>query len=598
MYHFKTKFIMKRIKIILLAILSFNYIACSDDFLNQPPLDSITENDVWSDKALMDAYIFKIYDNVPWDYLKDFWGAGAVYRDGLSDLARSTYSWTGANNNFRPGIWGTSNNYWPLDYWGYDNVWKINYSILSIEGLADGILTDDEKNYRLGELYFLRAYTYFALAKRYGGVPIILVPQNPETTPEDELWPERNTEQEVYDQILADAQKAFDLLPDMWSEQRGRAPKWAAKAFESRAALYAGSIAKYGDIKLEGLVGIPNALANTYYEISLAASEKLIMEGGYSMFNQYPDPADNYAHLFIDETEEETIYAKIWLPFEKGHSYDLRTVPYSYRVDWGACMSPTKQLLDSYEVLSTGLLPSEDGSGYDENNPFENRDPRLKGTILTNNDMFQGSPVEIWYGTESNGVIDEEKGTGKGKDGIGIHPDATKTGFYVRKYLMDGSAPLFIKEYYSGQDCILFRLGETYLNAAEAAIELNMEGKARDYIEPVRTRAGLQNNLRLEPYSGEELRDRIRNERKLELAFEDHRYWDVRRWRIAEEALSIQVEGVKTLRHLDGAGNASFTYETFEAETLKMNFEENQYYLPIGQGRINNNPKLKENPGY
>ena len=157
---------------------------------------------------------------------------------------------------------------------------------------------------------------------------------------------------------------------------------------------------------------------------------------------------------------------------------------------------------------------------------------------------------------------------------------------------------MYIKEYYSGQDCILFRLGEAYLNAAEAAIELNMEGKARDYIEPVRTRAGLQNNLRLDSYSGEELRDRIRNERKLELAFEDHRYWDVRRWRIAEEALSIQVEGVKTLRHLDGAGNASFTYETFEAETLKMNFEVSQYYLPIGQDRINNNPKLKENPHY
>ena len=599
MYHFKTKLIMKRIKIILLAILSFNYIACSDDFLNEPPLDRITENDVWNDKALMDAYLFKIYDNIPWDYLKDFDGGGfGTQRETLSDLARSTYSWTAANNTFRPGIWGTSNNYWPLNYWGYDNIWKINYSIKSIKGLADGVLTEEEQNYRLGELHFLRAYSYFALVKRFGGVPIILVPQNPETTPEDELWPARNTEQEVYDQVLADTQRAFDLLPNRWASEKGRAPKWAAKALESRAALYAGSIAKYGTVELEGLVGIPNSLANGYYELSLKASEDLIEKAGYSMFNQYPDPANNYTRLFLDETEEETIYAKIWLPYEKGHSYDLHNTPYSYRVDWGSSMSPTKQLLDSYEVLSTGLLPSEDGSEYDENNPFENRDPRLKGTILTNNDMFQGSPVEIWYGTESNGVIDTDKGTGVGKDGIGIHPDATKTGFYVRKYLMDGSSPLYVKQYYSGQDCILFRLGETYLNAAEAAVELNMEGKARDYIEPVRTRAGLERNLRLDIYSGEELRDRIRNERKLELAFEDHRYWDVRRWRIAEEALSIQVEGVKTLRHLDSAGNASFTYETFEAEPLKMNFVESQYYLPIGQDRINNNPKLKENPHY
>ncbi len=261
-------------------------------------------------------------------------------------------------------------------------------------------------------------------------------------------------------------------------------------------------------------------------------------------------------------------------------------------------MSPTKQLLDSYEMFDTGLLPSEPGSGYDENNPFENRDPRLRGTLLTNNDTFQGLPVELWYGTETNGSIDTNRGTGVGKDGLGIHPDATKTGFYIRKHLQDGGAPLFIKEYYSGTDCIVFRLGEIYLNAAEAAIELNMESAARDYIEPIRTRAGLQQNLRLEPYSGLDLRDRIRNERKLEMAFEDQRYWDVKRWRIATEALSIQVEGLKILRHIDGFGNETFSYETFDAEAAKMNFYERHYYLPIGQDRINNNNKLKENPLY
>jgi len=589
---------MKRIKIILLAIISFNYIACSDDFLNEPPLDRITENDVWSDVNLTDAYLFKIYDRMPWDYLEDFWGVGGSHRDILSDLARGTYSWTTANNIFRPGNWGTANNTWPLDYWGYDNLWKINYAIENIELAPDNVFTDEERNNRLGELYFLRAYNYFAMAKRYGGVPIILEAQDPETTPQDEYFPARNTEKEVYDQVLSDAQAAFELLPNRWSSQKGRAPKWAAKSLESRAALYAGSIAKYGTVKLDGLVGIPQSDADAYYEISLNASEKIITEAGYTLFNQYPNAATNYANLFLDETDDEAIFMKVWIPYEKGHSYDLHNVPYSYRVDWGASMSPTKQLVDSYEVLSTGLLPSESGSEYDENNPFENRDPRLKGTILTNNDTFQGSPVEIWYGTETNGEIDTDRGTGVGKDGMGIHADATKTGFYVRKYLEDGSSPLLIKEYYSGTDCILFRLGEIYLNAAEAAIELNMEASARDHIEPVRTRAGLQQNLRLESYSGTELRDRIRNERKLELAFEDHRYWDVKRWRIAEQALSIQVEGVKTLRHVDGFGAETFTYETFDAETEKMNFYERQYYLPIGQDRVNNNPKLKENPDY
>jgi hypothetical protein len=548
----------------------------------------------------MDTYIFKIYDNMPWDYLKDFGGGAGfgAHRDVLSDLAMSTYSWTPATNTIRPGNWGTTNNYWPLDWWGYFNIWKINYALENVEGLGPEVLSEEEREYRLGELYFMRAYSYFAMAKRYGGVPIILEAQDPATTPDDEYFPERDTEQAVYDQILDDTQKAFDLLPDRWNGQKGRAGKWAAKALESRAALYAASIAKYGMVQLDGLVGIPALAADSYYQLSLNASTQIINEGGYTLFNNYPDPADNYYRLFVDESEEETIFMKVWLPFEKGHSYDLRNTPYSYRVDWGSSMSPTKQLMDSYEVLSTGLLPAESDSGYDPANPFENRDPRFKGTLLTNNDLFQGSGIETWYATERNGVIDTNTGTGIGKDGMGIHPDATKTGAYVRKYLNDGPTPLLIQEFYSGQDCILFRLGEIYLNAAEAAVELGMESDARDYIEPIRTRAGLSQHLRLEPYSGNDLRDRIRNERKIELAFEDQRYWDVRRWRIAEEALSIRVEGIRSLRHIDNVGVETFTYEIINAESQKMNFYPFQYYFPIGQDRVNNNPRLLENPGY
>lgn len=589
-----------KINIIILALLILATNSCQKDFLNEPPLDRITESDVWSDRDLMDTYIFKIYDNMPWDYLKDF-GGGAGWgaqRDALSDLAMSTYSWTPANNSIRSGNWGTSSNYWPLDWWGYDNMWKINYAIKNIEAIDDDVLTTKERENRLGELYFMRAFSYFAMGKRYGGVPIILEPQDPQITPENEYFPVRNTEKEVYDRVLEDAQNAFDILPDRWTGQKGRAGRWAAKALESRAALYAASIAKYGTEQLDGLVGIPSSEANNYYQISLDASNSIINEGGYELFNKYPNPSENYYRLFVDETEDETIFMKIWLPYEKGHSYDLHNTPYSYRVDWGSSMSPSKQLMDSYEMLNTGLLPTENGSGYDPNNPFENRDPRFKGTLLTNNDLFQGSVIETWYGTERDGEIDVNTGTGIGKDGMGIHPDATKTGAYVRKYLADGSSPLLIQQYYSGQDCILFRLGEIYLNAAEAAIELGMEENARDYIEPIRTRAGLIENLRLQTYSGTALRDRIRNERKIELAFEDQRYWDVRRWRIAEDALGIQVEGIKSLRHIDNVGNETFTYEVIMAETQKMNFYPRHYYLPIGQDRVNNNPKLIENPEY
>jgi len=264
-------------------------------------------------------------------------------------------------------------------------------------------------------MYFMRAYAYFAMVKRYGGVPIILEPQDPETTPEEEYFPERNTEEEVYNQVLTDEQLAFDLLPHRWTAFKGRAPRWAAKALESRAALYAASIAKYGEVQLDGLVGIPASTANAYYQVSFDASRELINEGGYTLSNAYPDPAENYYHLFVDETDDESIFVKVWLPYEKGHSYDLYNTPYSYRVDWGSSMSPTKGLMDSYEILSTGKLPNDSGSGFNPSLPFDNRDPRFKGTLLTNGDMFQGSAIETWYATLKDGEIDAEPGTGKGK---------------------------------------------------------------------------------------------------------------------------------------------------------------------------------------
>lgn len=587
---------MKKFSIIIITTLLL--VSSCKKFLNEPPLDRITDVDVWKDKALMDTYLYKIYDNMPWCYLSDFGGAGDAYRSALSDEARSTYDWNGATNTFRPGNWGTNINWWPMGWWGYFNIYKINYAYENIAKAGSGVMSEADRNNRLGELLYMRAFSYFEMVKRYGGVPVILKAQNPVTTPENELYPKRNKEKEVYDQILADLEKAFALLPESWGALDGRATKWAAKALESRAALYAGSIAKYGKLDLDGVVGIPATEAAVYYNRALAASKKIITEGPFRLFSKYPDATKNYYQLFVDETLEETIFRKIYIPYEKGHEWDLKNVPYSYRVDWGSSLSPTKQMVDSYEMLSTGLLPGEAGSGFDAANPYQDRDPRLAATIMTNNSLFQGANVQIWYATERNGEIDTKAGTGIGKDGMGLHPDATKTGYYIRKYLMDSSSLLFIQRYYSGQDCIIFRLGEIYMNAAEAAVETGKDAEARTFIKPIRVRAGLQQNLDFANYSGDVLRDRIRNERKLELAFEDHRYWDLRRWRIAVDKLSIQVLGDRPLRHIDGAGKVTFTYETVKAEASKMAFYERQYYLPIGRDLINNNSKLVENPGY
>jgi len=152
---------------ILILVLILVGISCND-FLDEPPLDRITENDVWSDRDLMDTYLYQIYEDMPWDYLKDFGGGAGwgAHRDALSDLAMSTYSWTPANNTLRPGKWGTGTNNWPLDWWGYFNLWKINYSLESISEIDEDVLSAEEKNNRLGELYFMRAYARKKYRKR------------------------------------------------------------------------------------------------------------------------------------------------------------------------------------------------------------------------------------------------------------------------------------------------------------------------------------------------------------------------------------------------------------------------------------------------
>ncbi|NJN27250.1 MAG: hypothetical protein HC819_15350 [Cyclobacteriaceae bacterium] len=311
----------KIFKITIIMLLTAAFMGC-EDLLDREPLDIISDEAVWSDPDLILGNLLGMYDKAP--TRRDFHGGfpwGGAWDDGnaegahepgfyttYSDEARAGYNWVGSINNNLNGL-DRSNN--ELSYWNYDLIRDCNVLITRID---NGNLDDAKREQFKGEARFIRALVYFELVKRYGGVPLITVVQD-QTTPLDELYPERNKEKEIYDFIIDECNDIAGYLPDR--NQVGRADKYTALALLSRAALYAGSIAKYGTVQLDGLLGI-DANPDTYFQKSLDASNTIVSEGGYALYERYDDKAENYRQLFLDDNNAEVILSGHSMVFPKG----------------------------------------------------------------------------------------------------------------------------------------------------------------------------------------------------------------------------------------------------------------------------------------
>src|SRR5699024_6705192 len=201
----------------------------------------------------------------------------------------------------------------------------------------------------------------------------------------------RNTEKEVNDFIREELELAIAGLPETnESSSEHRVDKFGALALLSRAMLYAGSIAEYGDFDLDGLVGISKSDAAEYYEYSLKASKEIMEEGPFTLYDESDDKVANFQDLFLSaEGNSEIIFAKIYDAPDKAHSYDFYNAPQSFRVDYGNAINPTLSLVEDYEYVdgSSGELKIEDSNGnpihYDDPyDLFKDKDPRLKATVL------------------------------------------------------------------------------------------------------------------------------------------------------------------------------------------------------------------------
>jgi len=588
---------MKKIVLLYIGILLFS--SCSEDILDKEPIDIVSDAVLWEDPVLVDAYLSQCYAEMTifdfefWPLRPDDYKSGFFDVTTVTDEAKDGGWWWGSRAYHKYGELKIDGGL--LEYWGYPTIRRLN---IFINRVPNSPLSEDIKGKRVAEARFLRAFSYFAMVKRFGGIPLITEPQSI-NQPIDSLQVPRDKEEEIYDFVLNEVDAIYEDLPDKASEdERGRATKYAALALKSRAALYAGSIAQFGSVQLDGVLGIENSRSDYYYQEAYDAAEKIMDSELFHLYNEIPsDKVANYRAVFTDKWNSEVIFARDHneIPMADGGggtgiAYDFMATPRPNGWGAGQILAPYLEMIEEYEYVdgSSGKLD------YDEitqglwtvEELWKNKDPRFFATICT-----QGT---VWRGTERNfynGIIGvdgeiHQTGSYKGIRTIGQQVQNT-TGFSVLKYL-DPTAD--ISSFSTSTTSVqVFSYREVLLNFAEAAYNLDKNDEALDAINKIRNRAGIALLSDID-------REKIRHERKVELAYEGHRYWDVRRWRTAENKLTGTMTGLRYILDYETRKYKLRIQENIDGRPLR--FFEHNYYLPLTVERTASNPNMVENPGY
>ena len=595
---------MKSLKLLIILAVSglFSFTSCINDFLDRKPLDVISDDNVWSSESAIQAYMAGMYEKVfvePHGWLIN-WGTLGHY----TDESMRSYSW---GHPYTPTF---SNSFMSNDQ-SDNNLWGSAYKDIRIvneffQKIPDANIAEDLKTRYIAEGHFIRAFYYFSLVKRFGGVPLIKEVQEYTGGNIDELKVARNTEEETWNFIAEECDLAIAGLPESYAAtDQFRATKYAAAALKSRAMLYAGSISKYGNLQLNGLVGIPADKANSFFEKSMAASEMIIQSGQYSLYEKNDDKAANYQNLFLDKTlHEEAIYVKAYAVPDKGHNFDYAMAAPSFKIDWGTNTSPTLELVEAYEYTdgTPGTLKTEDASGnpifYDNaDDIFKDKDPRFFASVLYPNCPWQNNVLEIRRGIiGSDGVKVEATAfadkfpedpslTTSGKDGLVMQGDCSRTGFDIKKFMDPNNR---VEQDRSETNFMVFRYAETLLNYAEAAVELGKGSQALPRLNEVRKRAGIKEK------SGITIED-VRHERQVELAFENLRFWDLVRWRTATKVMNNTM--FSALIPWMDYKTRKYTFEKGpNTMQLPKTFLDKNYYQPIPE--VEKNDLLVQNPGF
>jgi hypothetical protein len=607
MLHYNLREIMKKIISLIVLVTLGTCFSCNKDVLNKQPLSVISDANVFKDPALINAYLTQVYYDMPFlgndcNASGSFDGDGSWHAFDINDVSDESFpqfrDWN-PSNAFTYKYGNLNINGGLLDWWGYNTVREINQFL---EKLPSSPLAAEEVKAKMAEARFLRAFCYFAMVKRYGGVPLITKVQNA-TDPHDSLYPKRATEQSIYDFIIAEADAAATDLPEVLNTDNiGRPCKYAALALKSRAALYAGSIAQFGTVQADGVVGIPSSAAKPYYQASYDASQAIIKSGKYALYTGDANKTTNFRNIFLVKNNSEVIFAK------RHDNVNQATGGNGWGVDFFNCPRPQAwsrglyeqaylELAESFEHVD-GTPGTLDRSAVQKNlvttdELWVNKDPRFFATFYTQNTSWKGGKLDFHAGIRLPDGSIKTDGAYNGIAATGDQ-DYQGTGIGVLKYLdesHDNMAGANSGWATSAQDWLIFRYAEILLNNAEAAYELGNLGDALTSINQIRSRAGIAALAAVD-------RDKIHHERKVELAFEGQRYWDARRWHTAVTDLSIRWSGI---RYILDAATGKYQIQIINNVDGTSNipqFRQENYYLPITNARTSNNPNLVENPGY
>ncbi|MDR0977195.1 MAG: RagB/SusD family nutrient uptake outer membrane protein [Prevotellaceae bacterium] len=581
---------MKAIKYILFSVTCIAISSCMD-ILDKKPLTAIGEGDLWADPALVQGFVNSRYNQVGHGWTESMqsscvdetdliWGGRGtepIIFDYISptELGRVNGGWYGWDNR----SWGTK----------WTNISNCN---IFFERIGEVPFADESLRTRLmGEVRFVRCFEYWDLIQRWGAMPLIT-----QSFTISDMGPildqSRATYKECIDWLVSELDDAATELPASFSGANyGRATSVAAKALKARILLYAASPLMNDGVTMPQL-GYTTPEANRWERAATAAQEVIdfAIQNGYGLYKSNSDPALNYQEIFLNATSSnnEVLFARMGTESSQNQglgSVEQWNMPNGYG-GWGG-NSPLSELVDDYQMADGTPFSWDNVKAGD--NPYVNREPRFYASINYDGAMWRGRPIENFNTVDAAGNI-----TGGGKDTTyGIDNwNSSSTGYNMRKFLDESYVPNS-NNFPFKKNWIWLRLAEQYLNLAEALYHTGDEAGARDAVNVIRDRAGLPDITS----TGATLLEDIKHERRIELVFEEHRFYDVRRWKEGEKYFNSEVHGIDIFHWPDGR-------VTYKLGKLKQSvsgvrsFSAKQYWMPILQGEIDKNPKLIQNPLY
>lgn len=540
-------------KIIYILIIVFTATSCNK--LELTPLDKISDTSTWTDQNLIQLYVNAQYNVLLHGYQNDLLPAADDEAFNIHQYGNLYMVQTGQLTQDNVTDFSNKINYWDFAY-GY--IYNINVFFSKIDAAP---VDATFKNGAKAEMRFLRAYIYANLIWRYGNVPII--------TKVFDLHDDFKVTQSSYDDCVKFidselAAAAAQLPANQPAGQEGRASANACLALKARVLLYDAS-----------LLNNPNH-DNAKWQAAADASAALL-NVGYSLNSDYQS-------TFLEDNNE-IIFARY---FTQANSTNFSLEEGRNGSNGWTSQNPSQNQVNAYEMAATGKLPYIEqpdgslvlnpGSGYDPNNPYVGRDPRLDASILHDGSVWQGRVTETF-----DGGLDSPESS--------IQPwNASLTSYAYKKGIVESIPP-------SGSSVkptnpwIFFRYAEVLLNYAEAEFELGNETVARQYINMVRARPSV--NMPPVTETGDALRAKIQNERRVELAFEEHRFFDVRRWKIAAVTENIPIFRMQITKQANGT-------KVYQIKSLEArSFLPQHYLIPIPRSEVDKSSgSLKQNPGY